>query len=127
MPLILAALEHRHRTGEGQHIDFAQLEGALHFLAPQLLDTEANGRIAGRVGNADPVMSPHGVYPAAGHDRWVAIACETDAHWQALAGEIGAPALAALSIDERRTRADEIDGLIGRCPPPSIHPQPRNA
>ncbi|MEM7341554.1 MAG: CoA transferase [Actinomycetota bacterium] len=114
VPLILAALEHRHRTGEGQHIDFAQLEGALHFLAPQLLDTEANGRVAGRAGNTDPVMSPHGVYPAAGQDRWLAVACETDEQWRGLATEIGAPSLAGLDVDERRQRIDEIDGLIAR-------------
>jgi crotonobetainyl-CoA:carnitine CoA-transferase CaiB-like acyl-CoA transferase len=35
---ILAALEHRDRTGEGQHIDQAQAEAALHFLAPAFLD-----------------------------------------------------------------------------------------
>ncbi|MEM8924011.1 MAG: CoA transferase [Actinomycetota bacterium] len=112
VPLILAALDHRDRTGDGQHIDFAQLEGALHFLAPQLLDTEVNGRIAGRVGNADPDMSPHGVYPAAGDDRWLAIACETEAHWRALATEIGVPGLAELTVEQRRERTDEIDAAI---------------
>ena len=64
--LIMAALEHRHRTGQGQHIDFSQLEGALHFLAPQLLDEEINGRTAGRHGNADPHMTPHAVFPRKG-------------------------------------------------------------
>ena len=78
--LIMAALEHRRRTGQGQHIDFSQLEGALHFLAPQLLDEEINGRTAGRHGNADPHMTPHAVFPAKGNDKWVAIACETDRH-----------------------------------------------
>jgi len=109
---ILAAVEHRHRTGEGQHIDFSQLEGALHFLAPQLLDEEVNGRTAGRYGNADPIMVPHAVYPTAGDDRWVAIACETDEQWAALATEIGAPALAGLAVDERRAREAELDGLV---------------
>ena len=31
---ILAALEHRRRTGEGQYIDLSQAEASLHFLAP---------------------------------------------------------------------------------------------
>ena len=35
---LMAALDHRRRTGEGQYIDQAQMESALHFLAPELLD-----------------------------------------------------------------------------------------
>jgi len=112
VPAILAALEERDRTGTGQLIDFAQLEGALHFLAPQFLDQEINGRTAGRNGNADAIMSPHGVYPAAGDDRWVAVVCETDGQWQALAPLIGAADLAGLGVDERRQRSEEIDRLI---------------
>ena len=82
--LILSALAERDRTGQGQHIDFSQMEGALHFLATEFADEEINGRTAGRSGNADRHMWPHSVYPAAGDDRWVAIACETDAQWGAL-------------------------------------------
>jgi crotonobetainyl-CoA:carnitine CoA-transferase CaiB-like acyl-CoA transferase len=41
---ILAALEHRQRTGEGQYIDLSQTEAALHFLAPAFLDWTVNGR-----------------------------------------------------------------------------------
>lgn len=110
--VIMAALEHRDHTGQGQLIDFAQLEGALHFLAPQLLDQSINGRTAGRHGNADPNMAPHAVYPAKGDDRWVAIACETDEHWRALAELIGATELADLDLVERQGRADELDRLV---------------
>ena len=42
---LLAALDHRRRTGEGQYIDFAQAEGALHALAPALLDYTVNGHV----------------------------------------------------------------------------------
>ncbi|MGY9074387.1 MAG: CaiB/BaiF CoA transferase family protein [Acidimicrobiales bacterium] len=112
VPLIMAALDHRHRTGEGQHIDFAQLEGALHFLAPELVNEAANNVTAGRNGNADRHMAPHGVYPAAGDDRWVAIACETDSQWHRLATLLGADRLAGLGVEERHARAEEIDQLI---------------
>ena len=71
---LLAALDHRRRTGEGQHIDLSQAEASLHFLGPALLDYTVNGRVQGRVGNRDRDLAPHGVYPAAGDDRWVAIA-----------------------------------------------------
>lgn len=86
---VLAALDHRRRTGEGQYIDLSQAEAALHFLAPAILDCTVNGRIWQRNGNVDPDHAPHGVYPCAGDDQWVAIACETDAQWSALCHSVG--------------------------------------
>jgi crotonobetainyl-CoA:carnitine CoA-transferase CaiB-like acyl-CoA transferase len=60
-------------------------------------------------------MAPHGIYPSAGDDEWVALACRDDAEWRALAGVIGAawaaePRLAALA---GRLRAqDELDAKL---------------
>lgn len=92
---ILAALEHRARTGEGQYIDQSQAEAALQFLAPAFLDYTVNGRVHEGRGNADDELAPHGVYRCAGDDRWVAIAVQSDAGWQALCAQLGRPDLAA--------------------------------
>jgi crotonobetainyl-CoA:carnitine CoA-transferase CaiB-like acyl-CoA transferase len=88
---ILAALEHRRRTGEGQYIDLSQVEASLHFLGPALLDYTVNGHVEHRAGNFDRHHAPHGVYRCAGEDpgapgtgRWAAIACATEEQWQAL-------------------------------------------
>ena len=81
---ILAAMEYRRRTGQGQYIDQSQAESALHFLTPALLDYTVHGRTQERGGNADAHLAPHGVYPAAGQDRWLALAVCTEAQWQAL-------------------------------------------
>jgi crotonobetainyl-CoA:carnitine CoA-transferase CaiB-like acyl-CoA transferase len=86
---LLAALDHRHRTGEGQYIDAAQVEAAIHFLGPAVLDYTVNGRIQTRAGNASAEHAPHGVYPATGEDRWVAIACANDEQWDALCSATG--------------------------------------
>ncbi len=88
---ILAALEHKRRTGEGQYIDLSQAEAGMHFLAPALLDYTVNGRIDSRQGNASPEHAPHGVFPCRGKDRWVAIACGTEEEWQALCEVTGHP------------------------------------
>ena len=92
---LLAALDHRDRSGEGQYIDFSQAEASLHFLAPALLDYTVNGRVAGRIGNTDPQMAPHAIYPAAGGDRWVAISVADEAQWGALCRAIGRAELIA--------------------------------
>ena len=113
---LLAALDHRRRTGEGQWIDVSQMEASLHFLAPEILAFTMAGESMGRRGNAAPGMAPHGVYPCAGEDRWCAIACETDRQWRALAGIIAAPWCARpdlATVEGRAAAADEIDGLLG--------------
>jgi benzylsuccinate CoA-transferase BbsF subunit len=119
---ILAALEHRRRTGEGQHIDLAQAEAALHFLAPAVLDYTVNGVVTTRAGNRDREMSPHGVYPCAGADRWVAIAARDDRDWRALCEAFGAPQLAAdprfASAASRRAHAEELDARLAEWTAP---------
>jgi len=110
---ILAALEHRRRTGEGQFIDCAQGEASLHFLGPALLDHAVNDRLWTRVGNRDAHDAPHGVYPAAGTDRWIALAVRSDAQWAALCDLMGAPAdLRCASAAERLARGDALDRTI---------------
>jgi benzylsuccinate CoA-transferase BbsF subunit len=110
---MLAALDHRDRTGDGQYIDLSQTEASLHFLAPALLDYEVNGRKAPRPGNRHPAMVPHGVFPVAGDDRWIAIACQDDDQWQALCAAAALdPALAGLDAATRRQREDDLEHLL---------------
>ena len=104
---ILAALEHRSRTGEGQYIDLSQTEAALHFLAPAFLDWTVNGRVPEAAGNDDGELSPHGMFPAAGEDRWVAIAVRGEGEWRALCGIIGRPDLC-----ERRGERDAVAAAV---------------
>jgi benzylsuccinate CoA-transferase BbsF subunit len=112
---ILAALEHRRRTGRGQHIDCSQAEASLDFLGPALLDYTVNGRVSGRVGNRDPDMAPHGVFPAAGDDRWVAIVARDDADWRALCAVMEHHDLAArfATRADRLAHQDELEAIVG--------------
>jgi crotonobetainyl-CoA:carnitine CoA-transferase CaiB-like acyl-CoA transferase len=86
---LLAAIDHQRRTGEGQYLDVSQLEASLHFLAPALLDHALSGRVAGREGNRSDHAAPHGAYPCAGDDRWVAISVRGDAQWRGLCEALG--------------------------------------
>src|SRR5262249_59455507 len=71
---VLTALEHRRRTGEGQRIELAQSEATAFLLGEFYLQEPLTGRPARPRGNAVDNTCPHGVYPAAGDDRRVAIA-----------------------------------------------------
>ena len=113
---ILAALDHRRRTGQGQYIDLSQAECAIHFLGPAILDYTVNGRVEERAGNSDAVFAPHGVYPAAGDDQWVAIVCRDDDDWRrlcaAMENEILARDSRYASAAGRLEHRDAIDSSI---------------
>lgn len=111
LPLLAALLE-RDMTGRGQHIDMSQLEALLSVLGEPIIDCTMNQRDVVTQGNRHPRMAPHGIYPAAGVDRWVSIAVADDAQWQALAQHMRLP---PSRCDAWRTTAgrlaqrDEID------------------
>ena len=121
---ILAALTARERTGRGQRIDLSQFEVGVNLAGPSLLDYFANGRAAEPCGNRLPYdeAAPHGCYRCAGaaseaveDERWVAIACLTNAQWQALRAVMGNPAWAAdpaLATAAGRTASTELDTRI---------------
>ena len=90
---LLAALDERDRTGQGQYIDVSQMEAAIHFLTPAFLQYRLTGEKWLADGNNDPYMSPHGVFPSEGEDCWVAIACRDDADRAALESVLNGQAL----------------------------------
>ena len=118
---LIAALDHRQRTGEGQNIDFGQLEAALHATETMLLDYTVNGREQQALGARHPEYAPHGTYRCAARgaddDRWIAIACTTDEEWRALAAVAGHPEWAADARFgtrfDRLSNQDQLDALIG--------------
>jgi benzylsuccinate CoA-transferase BbsF subunit len=112
---IAAAVHQRKRTGEGQFIELAQYEATVHLLDTEPLDYLVNGRQAERRGNTSEQYAPHGVYPCAGEDRWIAIAVRDDAEWQALCRVLGLglgaqPELASLA--GRAAAREEIDATV---------------
>lgn len=90
LPALLAALDHRRRTGEGQHIDLSQAEASIHFMGSAPLDYAVNGRVAEARGNASAHAAPSGVYRSRGDDRWIAIAAPDPSTWAALDRVAGA-------------------------------------
>ena len=116
LPLLLAALDHRRRTGEGVYIDAAQAEAGLQFLAPLIADYAATGRVARALGNRDADFAPHGVFACAGYETWLAIAVCSDPQWRALARIIGGDALADdprfADLAGRKAHEDEIEAAV---------------
>ena len=113
---LLAAVRHRRRTGEGQHIDLSMAEGALATLPLGVMEYAVNGRVLGLEGNRDPHAAPHNVYRCRGDDQWVAIAVETEARWRALCEAFKHPEWLSdprfASLPFRKANEDALDRLV---------------
>jgi benzylsuccinate CoA-transferase BbsF subunit len=113
---LLGALEHRRRTGEGQHIDISEVEAMVSLLGSAVMDYKANGKEPEPVGNSSPLAAPHNVYPCRGDNRWCAIAVFTDEEWRGLKRALGNPAWAKdkkfATLAGRQENRDELDRLI---------------
>ena len=86
---IATALVHRRRTGEGQFVDMSMQEACAAFIGDEWMRYQATGVAPGPRGNRNPAYAPHGIYPAAGDDQWVAVAAPDDAAWAAVVAVLG--------------------------------------
>jgi crotonobetainyl-CoA:carnitine CoA-transferase CaiB-like acyl-CoA transferase len=115
---LIAALDHRDKTGRGQLIELSQFETAISFILPAILDFVANGREPVRLGNAFPYAVPHGVYPCKGEDTWCTIAVFNDEQWVQLCKIVGKsewiedPQFSTFM--ERKKNEETIDSLLSK-------------
>ena len=86
---VLAALDHRRRTGEGQFIDLSQAEAGAALMGEKYLEWSMNGRDPQPQGNRVTYAAPHGAYQCRGDDRWCVIAILDDSQWYALCDVLG--------------------------------------
>ncbi len=89
---ILAALRHRERTGQGQHVEVNLLSSLLGSLANQASAFLTTGQSPKRMGNRHPSIVPYETLRC--RDGRVAVACGNDGQFRRLAGVLGLPQMA---------------------------------
>lgn len=112
---IMAALEHRESTGEGQFIEISQYESTVALMGTAILEATATGEAPGRNGNRDVDGAPHNFYQCKGDDAWCAIAVFSDDQWTALQDVSGIDGLRDERFAHatgRREHAHIIDQLL---------------
>jgi crotonobetainyl-CoA:carnitine CoA-transferase CaiB-like acyl-CoA transferase len=115
---ILAALEHRDRTGLGQYIDLSEYEAVCTLIGPALLQAAVDQEEIRPQGNRSPDIPavPHGCYKCLGEDRWCVIAVFDEDEWRSLCTVSGHPEWAQdprfSSLEMRKEHSEELDGLI---------------
>src|SRR5262245_7230933 len=115
---MLSALFHRARPGGAPWVERCCAQVGLFISGTTILDWSANGRIWSRYGNRSlyKPAAPHNVYPCAGDDRWLTIACFTDAEWRALTEVLGHPEWAGDArfndLAGRLAHLSDLDALV---------------
>ena len=107
---LLAALEHRRRTGEGQLIEIAQIEVGAAITAEPVIEYSMNGIVRPREGNRQRGYC-QGVYPTRADDAWVALSVRDETDWRHLVDAMGRPELLEddrLSSTQRRAAAHDV-------------------
>jgi formyl-CoA transferase len=109
----LAALHHRDRTGEGQHVDVSLLDAML-FQTPGYLTLGALGAELPRLGNQFRIAAPANTYRC--RDGSVVAGVVVDEHWRVLARALGRPELADdpayATGPARLARREAVDRLL---------------
>ncbi|MDE0940965.1 MAG: CoA transferase [Alphaproteobacteria bacterium] len=116
MGALLVALFHRKRTGEGQYVEFSQVECMLQQGVHGTIAQGLTGAPPERTGNRHPAFVPHGCFACAAPDSWLVVAVTEDAQWPKLCTVIGRDDLSARAdlhaADGRRAIESEIEAAI---------------
>jgi crotonobetainyl-CoA:carnitine CoA-transferase CaiB-like acyl-CoA transferase len=111
---ILAALEHRHATGTGQHVEVNLLSSALSGLVNQTSAAVAGGVTPFRMGNAHPSLFPYQPLPTA--DGAIIVIAGNDGQFATLCQVLGVPELLEddrfRSNEDRTANRDELEPLL---------------
>ena len=110
---ILAAVNERHRSNLGQHLDIALLDCHVAMVANQNSNFFASGKVPQRAGNAHQNVVPYQVFAVA--DGHLIAAVGNDSQFRAFARAIGAPELAEdPRYTTNRLRVTNREVLIAR-------------
>lgn len=113
---VIAALDHRARSGSGHFLECTMVEAALNVAAELAIEYDAYGATLQRAGNRGPVAAPQGLYRCRGEESWLALAITDDHHWQHLGPILGDSEWTSQSrfatAAGRNEHADEIDEYL---------------
>lgn len=108
---ILAALRHRDRTGEGQHIDISLLDTQISWLVNAGTNYLTDGKVPDRLGNGHPNIVPYQVFSTA--DEPMILAVGNDAQFRRFC-EVAS--LGSLASDEHyATNLSRIHNRVALC------------
>ncbi|MGB0554913.1 MAG: CaiB/BaiF CoA transferase family protein [Alphaproteobacteria bacterium] len=111
---VLAALQHRNNTGEGQFVDTSLFESGIAASFHQSSQYVATGKAPEALGNVHPLNGPYEVFKAS--DGWMTLSAGSDRHWQRLCKIIGQEELGEdprfAKTPERMANLDQVRDIL---------------
>ena len=111
---ILAALNHRNRSGEGQHVELSLMASALSGLVNHTSAYVSGGVVPTRMGNAHPSLFPYEPLPTA--DRELIVIAGNNGQFRKLCEVLGLPELPGdprfANNDDRTRNRDLLQPLL---------------
>jgi crotonobetainyl-CoA:carnitine CoA-transferase CaiB-like acyl-CoA transferase len=111
---VLAALNARHSTGRGQHVEVSLFDSGLAMLANVAANHLVSGKNAGRFGNGHPNIVPYTAYPTG--DDMIAVAVGNDGQFAKFSAVLGHAEWAVdprfIKNPDRIGNRDALDALI---------------
>jgi crotonobetainyl-CoA:carnitine CoA-transferase CaiB-like acyl-CoA transferase len=117
---VLAALEYRDRTGQGQYIDLSEYEAICTLMGPALVNASVNDKEMLPQGNCpdDIEAAPYGCYSCSGIDRWCVVAISNEEEWQNLCRILGHPGWTKedrfSNVAKRKQNRKELDEFLAK-------------
>ncbi|MBF8265862.1 MAG: hypothetical protein HW384_1726 [Dehalococcoidia bacterium] len=113
---ILAALNYRQSSGQGQFIDLSSTEINAALCGDAFLKLSSNKQEPARMGNRDEIWAPHNCYRCLGDDQWLSIAVTNEQEWLSLIKVMGDTEWARdgnfSTLAHRLQNQDELDRLV---------------
>lgn len=112
--LLMVALRHRDRTGEGQLVDLGLYEPVLRILEDFVVSYGSTGAIKERIGNDQPHSCPNGIFPTA-DGEWVVLPASTKNMWDRLVELLSDETLAELDdVQKRIAQRERVNAAVTR-------------
>jgi crotonobetainyl-CoA:carnitine CoA-transferase CaiB-like acyl-CoA transferase len=108
----MAGLLARRRSGEGRHVELAQVEVTVGIVGDLLTKEDLEPGSVAASGNRRERGVPWGIFPAAGDEQWVAVTVRSDDEWAALVELMGSPdwvTPAMATLEGRRAEVDAVE------------------
>lgn len=108
---VMAAVFRAQRTGQGQFVNVAMVDGVLAICERMVYQYSYQGKVSHPEGNQHPLLCPFGMFPA--RDGWITLACQSDDFWQQLCVLIDRQDLLAdPRFADNQTRVQHRDAVI---------------
>jgi len=111
---ILAALNHREKTGEGQKVDVSMLDCQVAILENAISRYFVTGKIPTPIGNRHPSIAPFATFKT--QDGFINIAIGNDFIWNRFCNLVGRPELAEdsrfISNEARNNNWEELEPIL---------------